>query len=314
MVRGIRACIVVLVSSIASLFGADAVHAATQRVMTLPTPAGLEADVKFWEKVFSKYRPDQCVFHDREDLSIIYAVKTLPGATPEAQRRMVPRYVDAIRKAMLHLSLGGAPRNLIEKRILAVSPEEAREDRHYFVAAAENVRCQQGVDLLGSIARSRQHVAMIKKVLKDRSLPPDLAYLPHLESGFRTSISSHAGARGLWQLMPATARQAGLKVTRKVDQRIDVRKATVVAARLLSDLHVRTGGSWPLAVTAYNYGPNGISRAIDIYGRDYMRIRENHRTRIFGFAAKNYYPSFLAVRNVASAYENGQLALNEARN
>jgi membrane-bound lytic murein transglycosylase D len=88
-------------------------------------------------------------------------------------------------------------------------------------------------------------------------------------------------------------------VSRRKDQRTDPYKSTVTAATILKNLHKMTG-SWPLAITAYNYGKNGMRRAIKKYGPDYMKIRKRHKTRIFGFAAKNYYPSFLAVRNIAT--------------
>lgn len=275
----------------------------------LPTPLGLESDVKFWESVFAKYKPDQCIVHDREDLSIIYFVKRVTGSSVVQQNLSAKRYVAAVKGGMSWLAGGGVPRNLVERRIVQVTPEEYRGDPEYYRAAAENVRCQRGVDLVSSLQRSRPHLKLIKKVLKQNNLPPDLAYLPHLESGFQSSVWSRAGARGLWQLMPGTARELGLRVTRTVDHRVDVARSTSAAAHIFHGLFEKTG-SWPLAITAYNYGANGISRAIQSWGADYMTIREKHKTRIFGFASRNYYPSFLAVRNVAAAYENGTLAAN----
>ena len=281
-------------------------HAAPEGA--LPTPAGLESDVRFWENVFSRYKPDQCIFHDKEDLSIIYFVKKLPGDTPEAQTRMMRHYLAAIRQSFQHLANGDRPRNLIERRIVEVTPLDERTTEHY-ADAMDNLRCQRGVDLAGSLQRARSHVAAIKRVLKASQLPADLAYLPHLESGFNARAYSRAGARGLWQLMPSTARSLGLRVTRRLDQRIDVARSTTAAATILAELHRKTG-SWPLAITAYNYGANGIARAIQTYGADYMKIHTQHRTSVFGFAARNYYPSFLAVRNVAAAYEKNRLASN----
>lgn len=290
--RWVGRSVVVAMFSAASMVYAD-----------MPTPKGLEPDVRFWEDVFAKYSPDQCVFHDRDDLSIVYIAKKLPGGTPQAQVRNGRRYIAAIRSSLRHLSEGGAPRNLLERRIVAVTPVGSRIPAHYR-AAAENVRCQRGVDLSPSFARSKSHVEMVKRILAQHGLPEDLAYLPHLESGYHVTARSKAGARGLWQLMPATARLQGLSVSRSIDHRTSPYKSTLAAAEILKDLHAATR-SWPLAVTAYNYGPNGMGRAIRRWGTDYMTIRERHRTRIFGFASRNYYPSFLAVRNVA---ENNRLS------
>ena len=74
--------------------------------------------------------------------------------------------------------------------------------------------------------------------------------------------------------------------------------STDAATDHLASIYLRTQ-SWELAITAYNYGQNGVMRAIQKFGPDYMKIRSEHRTKLFGFAARNYYPSFLAVRNVA---------------
>ena len=263
----------------------------------LPTYPGLEADVAFWERIFTKYGPSHCVFHDREDLNTIYGVVKLPNASPPAQSRLAARYLGILRKALDWLAQGGLPRNKLERIILESTPLERRIPA-YFRAAQKQVRCQRGVDLKPSIERSRQHMAMVKRVLKQKRLPTDLAHLPHLESGYSTRARSSVGAVGLWQFMPATAREYGLRVSRRYDARTVPHDSTRAATNYLRDLYQRTG-SWPLAITAYNYGPNGVLRAIKNFGPDYMRIRTQHRTKLFGFASRNYYPSFLAVRNIA---------------
>ena len=82
-------------------------------------------------------------------------------------------------------------------------------------------------------------------------LPRDLAYIPYLESGFQNKARSKAGARGLWQLMPAKARESGLRVNRKVDERLNVSKATRVALKDLKKYRKITG-TWGLTLTAHN--------------------------------------------------------------
>ena len=266
-----------------------------------PTPRGLAADVHFWEKVFGQYSPDECIFHDKDNLSIIYAVKRLPGDTPAQQSRAVRRYLKALRASLKHLAETGEPRNALERRMYDITEPRLRYPA-YWRYAMDNVRCQRGVDLGPSLARSRRHLKMVKRVLARQGLPTDLAYLPHLESGYDPLARSRAGARGLWQLMPITARLAGLRVTRHSDFRLDPLKATLAAAGMLKDFFSRTH-SWPLAITAYNYGINGTVRAIKRWGASYMTVRAHHHTKLFGFAARNYYPSFLAVRNVAQTHE-----------
>lgn len=284
----------------------------------LPTPKGLASAVRFWEDVFAKYSPDQCVFHDRDDLSMVYLVKRVEGDNPYQQAKNVKRYLTAIRDSLKHLAFGGKPRNKFETRVVEMTDPSYRYPAYYRYAM-DNVRCQRGVDLAPSLRRSKRYIKMVMKVLAQHGLPTDLAYLPHLESGYDVNAHSKAGARGIWQLMPATARLNGLKASRRVDLRTDPLKATVAASGILRDYFEKTQ-SWPLAITAYNYGINGTTRAIKIYGTDYMKIRENHRTSIFGFAVKNYYPSFLAVRNIAQGgapdeapVEDGPVAMESGR-
>ena len=96
------------------------------------------------------------------------------------------------------------------------------------------------------------------------------------------------------------------QVNRRRDDRLNPHIATSVAARILKDNYRKTK-SWPLAITGYNYGINGVVRAIKKHNsNEYDTIRRRHKTRIFGFAAKNFYPSFIAVRNLAMAHEKGK--------
>lgn len=92
-------------------------------------------------------------------------------------------------------------------------------------------------------------------------LPTDLVWLSLIESAHNPTISSPAGAAGLWQFMPDAARNYGLVVDRWVDERLDPERSTQAALRYLSDLH-RRFGSWDLAMAAYNMGYGGLSRAV----------------------------------------------------
>ncbi len=92
-------------------------------------------------------------------------------------------------------------------------------------------------------------------------LPRDLIWLSLIESGHNPTIKSPAGAAGLWQFIPSSARMYGLTVDRWVDERLDPARSTQAAIRFLSDLYQRFG-SWELAMAAYNMGYAGMSRAI----------------------------------------------------
>ncbi|MBU0516485.1 MAG: lytic transglycosylase domain-containing protein, partial [Proteobacteria bacterium] len=98
-----------------------------------------------------------------------------------------------------------------------------------------------------SLKRAERHLPMIRRVFKAYGIPRSLAYMALIESGFRTSPTSRAGARGLWQFIPSTARSYGLRVNRRVDDRLDPVKSTYAAAMFLTDLYKKFK-DWPLAV------------------------------------------------------------------
>jgi len=136
-------------------------------------------------------------------------------------------------------------------------------------------------------------------VLRENDLPLELAYLPHVESSFDVEAESHAGAIGLWQLMPETAKQLDLRVDAKVDERKQPYKATVAAATYLRAAYDQLQ-SWPLAITSYNYGINGTRRAMDSIGSNTLHdLLEFHSSPLFGFASRNFYAQFLAALHVA---------------
>jgi membrane-bound lytic murein transglycosylase D len=104
---------------------------------------------------------------------------------------------------------------------------------------------------------------------------------------------SKAGAAGLWQFIRSTGRRY-LRIDRAVDERLDPYRSTEAAAQLLS-YNYRLLGSWPLAITAYNHGAEGMRRAREQVGTDdIVQIVRHYHSPSFGFASRNYYASFIA--------------------
>jgi membrane-bound lytic murein transglycosylase D len=100
------------------------------------------------------------------------------------------------------------------------------------------------------------------------------------------------------QFMPDTGKKF-LRITDAVDERRDPLLSTRAAARLLNENRTLLG-NWPLAITAYNHGTEGIFRAIDIVGtRDLVEIIRRYQSPTFGFASKNFYAEFLAAADIA---------------
>ena len=106
--------------------------------------------------------------------------------------------------------------------------------------------------------RAKKYFPIIEPILKKHGIPDDFKYLAVIESGLTNAVSP-AGARGVWQIMPATAKENGLEVNENVDERYHIAKSTEVACKYLLKSKEELG-SWTLAAAAYNAGNSGISK------------------------------------------------------
>jgi soluble lytic murein transglycosylase-like protein len=112
-----------------------------------------------------------------------------------------------------------------------------------------------------TLAKKSKYEEMIKAKLEERKMPADLIYLAMIESNFNPNATSPVKAKGMWQFMAATAREFGLTVTGRTDERTDPAKATDAALSYLQALKDRFG-SWYLAAAAYNSGGGTVSKAL----------------------------------------------------
>jgi membrane-bound lytic murein transglycosylase D len=109
--------------------------------------------------------------------------------------------------------------------------------------------------------KSKPLFQTIDKIFLQYDLPVQLKYLAVVESAMLSRAQSGEGARGLWQLMPMTARELGLKVSGKTDERLHTYRSTVAAAKYLRKLYAEFG-DWLLVLAAYNSGPGYVYKAI----------------------------------------------------
>jgi membrane-bound lytic murein transglycosylase D len=113
----------------------------------------------------------------------------------------------------------------------------------------------------------------IRKVLVKSGLPAGLLYLAIVESELKNSATSNAGAAGIWQLMPETARTFGLKVNGKTDQRRDVYKSSIAVTGYFNELY-KQFDDWLLVVAAYNCGAGNVYKAIKQSGsREFWKMQ-----------------------------------------
>lgn len=106
--------------------------------------------------------------------------------------------------------------------------------------------------------RSKKYFPIIEPILAKNGIPDDFKYLAVIESGLTNAVSP-AGARGVWQIMPATGKENGLEINDNIDERYHLEKSTEVACKYLLKSKEELG-SWTLAAAAYNAGNSGISK------------------------------------------------------
>jgi hypothetical protein len=151
---------------------------------------------------------------------------------------------------------------------LPIDRPAVREKLEYEFLVAVNHQAQ--VELWRR--RAQRYFPLIEKTLREAGLPDDLKYLAVAESDLRPAVSSPAGASGLWQFMPATARRFGIPVDKNQDQRLLPEPLLGAGTRYLSALKSRFG-SWALAMAAYNAGEARIGSAISKQGtNDYYEL------------------------------------------
>ena len=141
---------------------------------------------------------------------------------------------------------------------------------------------------------SELYFPMIEEYLTRYNIPLELKYLAIVESALNTSAISKAGAGGMWQFMPTTARVYGLNISSYCDDRFDPHKSTNAACQYLKYLY-GLFGNWELVLAAYNSGPGNVTKAIRRAGgsRDFWYVKQ-----YLPKETQNYVPAFIAVNYI----------------
>ncbi len=152
------------------------------------------------------------------------------------------------------------------------------------------------------LGRISIYFPMFEKYLSEQNLPVDLKYLSIVESALNPKAVSRSGAVGLWQFMPPTGKENGLKINSTVDERRDPHKSTLAAAQYLKKQY-RRYNNWELALAAYNGGPGRVNRAIKRgRSKNFWRIK-----RYLPKETQNYVPAFIAATYVVNYYPEHNL-------
>ncbi len=263
-----------------------------------PQPPALDRDVNFWIRVYTEIGTNAGFLHDQYNLGVVYETLQFGPDTNARQReRLVAAARERIVAALRRIATATGPLSPEDQHIRDMWGDGYSPAR--LLSAIEDVRFQLGQAdrFRAGLVRSGLWQDHIVETLSDLGMPTELAVLPHVESSFNAAAYSKAGAAGLWQFMRSTGRRY-MRIDSAVDDRMDPFRATEAAAQLLT-FNYRLLGTWPLALTAYNHGAEGMRRAKEQVGSDdIVKIVRNYHSPSFGFASRNYYVSFLAALTV----------------
>jgi membrane-bound lytic murein transglycosylase D len=145
------------------------------------------------------------------------------------------------------------------------------------------------------LRRSGQFMKMARQIFKEEGVPVDITWLGQVESAWKVKAFSWASASGLWQFVPGTGRQFGLRQTAWIDERNSLEQSTRASAKYLKSLAARYNGNWELAMAAYNTGAGNVDRGISRAGVPSFWA-------IYPYIAnetRNYVPNILATILIA---------------
>lgn len=271
----------------------------------------VKKQVWFWEKIFDRYDSQSFVIHDTRFPEVIIDVIDFNRiSTPygdrivnmtQTKKKITEKYIRRYRKGIARFRQYGskaAKASPIEDRLHQVYSQNPEAYKKLLKGQVQ-IRSQMGLkdEFERALLRASHYLPQMEAIFKSYGLPVLLTRLPFVESMFNLKARSKVGASGIWQFMPRTAKQF-MKLNYNVDERNSPLKATHAAAQLLSKNYASLG-SWPLAITAYNYGASGIRRAVRSVGsKDLNELIKHYPRRRFGFASENFYAEFYAVSKV----------------
>ena len=145
------------------------------------------------------------------------------------------------------------------------------------------------------IKRANRVFPIIEPILAKNGVPDDFKYLAVIESGLVNAVSP-AGARGVWQFMPLTAKEKGMEVNDMVDERYHLEKSTEAACKYLLEAKAKFG-NWTLAAASYNGGMTGVTKQIE------MQQVESYYDLLLNDETSRYVFRILALKEIMKSPE-----------
>lgn len=304
----------VLVLLLATAPWADVRAAEADAELMFPCSETMREGVDFWKRVYAQWTLAEVVLHDIDHPSIVYEVFELPPPIGDIYTDEQREYVKGRREALqqrlaaIEAAIGaGAPLADDDKALVLKITDVAGGDG--MAGASFRVRSQRGMRerFRRGLEISGRYRDTFVAIFREAGLPEALAELPHVESSYQVEARSSAGAVGVWQFTRGAAKKFML-MTPALDERFDPVASARGAARYLKTAYDELG-SWPLAITSYNHGIQGMKAASERFGIDFARILDEYDGRTFGFASKNFYKEFLAalaiVKDPATYFPEG---------
>jgi membrane-bound lytic murein transglycosylase D len=161
------------------------------------------------------------------------------------------------------------------------------------------------------MVRASRYLFYITSEVERRGMPSEIALLPMIESAFNPGANSTSSAAGIWQFMPATGKNFGMRQNWWYDGRRDVIGATTGALDYLEKLHNQFG-DWELALAAYNWGEGSVQRAQERNRK--LGLPTNYVSLKMPDETRNYVPKLLAIKNIIANPSVFGLELPEIKN
>ncbi len=271
----------------------------------ISVPQSIARRVHFWRRVYSLWSKNQNVLHVAEYPEVVLEIhdsSRVKDISEKTRERMMRPTIQTRRNHYRQMLLKFA--NMRQGDLATLTPSELRvyslfdhiQDKRKFKIAASSLRVQRGQReyIAKGLEVAPRYLVHAESEFKRQGLMPELARIAFIESSFNLRALSKVGASGVYQVMPETGKDY-LIVSPEIDERNDPIKASRAAAKLLA-LNYKILGEWPLAITAYNHGVGGISRAMRDKGtKDIVVLINKYRGSNFGFASKNFYAGFLGL-------------------